>query len=87
MSAIRIRALDHVVLRVSDVARSLRFYCDVLGCSEERRIIEPGNRFPCNVGGIEHLDAYPKGPPFPLPQRAVPAAHAAARFAPAAVCR
>ena len=25
MSAIRIRALDHVVLRVSDVARSLRF--------------------------------------------------------------
>jgi len=38
VSAIRIRTLDHVVLRVSDVARSLRFYCGVLGCSEERRI-------------------------------------------------
>lgn len=38
MSAIRIRALDHVVLRVVDVDRSLRFYCDVLGCTEERRV-------------------------------------------------
>ena len=37
MSAIAIRGLDHVVLRVSDVARSLRFYCGVLGCVEERR--------------------------------------------------
>jgi catechol 2,3-dioxygenase-like lactoylglutathione lyase family enzyme len=26
-----------VVLRVSDVPRSLRFYCGVLGCVEERR--------------------------------------------------
>jgi catechol 2,3-dioxygenase-like lactoylglutathione lyase family enzyme len=38
MTAIRIRALDHVVLRVVDVNRSLRFYCDVLGCTEERRV-------------------------------------------------
>ncbi len=38
MKPIEIRGLDHVVLRVSDVARSLRFYCEVLGCSEERRI-------------------------------------------------
>ncbi len=38
MRPIEIRGLDHVVLRVSDVARSLRFYCEVLGCSEERRI-------------------------------------------------
>ena len=37
MSAITVRGLDHVVLRVSDVARSLRFYCDVLGCAVERR--------------------------------------------------
>ena len=35
--AIRISALDHVVLRVSDVDRALAFYCDVLGCREERR--------------------------------------------------
>jgi catechol 2,3-dioxygenase-like lactoylglutathione lyase family enzyme len=38
MTAIEIRAIDHVVLRVRDLARSLRFYCDVLGCETERRI-------------------------------------------------
>jgi glyoxylase I family protein len=38
MSAIEIRCLDHVVVRVVDPARSLRFYCDVLGCVEERRL-------------------------------------------------
>jgi glyoxylase I family protein len=38
MTAIQIRTLDHVVLRVSDALRSLRFYCDVLGCEEERRV-------------------------------------------------
>jgi catechol 2,3-dioxygenase-like lactoylglutathione lyase family enzyme len=37
MSAIEIRGLDHVVLRVADVERALRFYCGVLGCTEERR--------------------------------------------------
>lgn len=34
--------LDHVVLRVSDVAASMRFYCDALGCHEERRLGELG---------------------------------------------
>ena len=38
MTAIRIRGLDHVVLRVSDLATSIDFYCDVLGCNEERRL-------------------------------------------------
>jgi len=38
MSAIEIRGLDHVVLRVADLERSLRFYCGALGCAEERRI-------------------------------------------------
>ena len=42
MSAIEIRAIDHVVLRVADVARSLAFYRDVLGCVEERRVDELG---------------------------------------------
>jgi len=32
-----IRGLDHVVLRVRDVARVERFYCEVIGCSLERR--------------------------------------------------
>jgi catechol 2,3-dioxygenase-like lactoylglutathione lyase family enzyme len=38
MGAIEIRGIDHVVLRVRDVERALRFYCGVLGCREERRI-------------------------------------------------
>jgi glyoxylase I family protein len=33
---IRIREIDHLVLRVVDLERMLRFYCDVLGCSIER---------------------------------------------------
>ncbi len=35
---IRMRGLDHVVLRVSDLERSLAFYAGVMGCIEERRI-------------------------------------------------
>lgn len=34
---IRIRDLDHLVLRVVDVEAMLGFYCNVLGCSIERR--------------------------------------------------
>jgi len=29
--------LDHVVLRIADLDRSLAFYCDILGCVMERR--------------------------------------------------
>lgn len=35
---VRIRDIDHVVLRVRDLDRSLRFYVGVLGCREERRV-------------------------------------------------
>jgi glyoxylase I family protein len=34
---IRIREIDHLVLRVVDLDRMLAFYCDVLGCTVERR--------------------------------------------------
>ena len=34
---IRIREIDHLVLRVVDVDEMLRFYCDALGCTVERR--------------------------------------------------
>jgi catechol 2,3-dioxygenase-like lactoylglutathione lyase family enzyme len=32
-----LRDIDHLVLRVIDLDRMQRFYCDVLGCSVERR--------------------------------------------------
>lgn len=34
---IHIRDIDHLVLRVVDLDRMLRFYCDALGCTVERR--------------------------------------------------
>jgi catechol 2,3-dioxygenase-like lactoylglutathione lyase family enzyme len=37
VSAIQIREIDHLVLRVVDLNIVQRFYCDVLGCSVERR--------------------------------------------------
>jgi catechol 2,3-dioxygenase-like lactoylglutathione lyase family enzyme len=39
---IRIRDLDHLVLRVTDLPAMLRFYCDGLGCVVERRQDEIG---------------------------------------------
>lgn len=36
MNPIRIRALDHIVLRVADLDRAKAFYRDVLGCPEEK---------------------------------------------------
>ena len=40
--AIKVLGIDHVVLRVADVERAIRFYCDVLGCREERRAADIG---------------------------------------------
>ena len=34
---IHLRELDHLVLRIVNLDRMLRFYCDVLGCTVERR--------------------------------------------------
>lgn len=34
---LRIREIDHIVLRVTNLDRMLEFYCEVLGCSIERR--------------------------------------------------
>ena len=38
----RLRQLDHVVLRVRGVAAMQQFYCEVLGCQEEKRQDEIG---------------------------------------------
>ena len=37
-----IGGLDHIVLRVRSLEAALAFYCEVLGCSEERRLDELG---------------------------------------------
>ena len=37
-----VRGLDHVVLRVADLERSIAFYADVLGCLVERRVDDVG---------------------------------------------
>ena len=66
-----LKGLDHIVLRVSDTARAVRFYCDVLGCREERRIesigmvqlragaslidILPGGGQGGDAGNMDHL--------------------------------
>jgi catechol 2,3-dioxygenase-like lactoylglutathione lyase family enzyme len=39
---IDVLGIDHCVLRVADMARSLRFYGEVLGCHEERRLADLG---------------------------------------------
>jgi glyoxylase I family protein len=38
----RIRQLDHLVLRVADLQRSVDFYCGILGCTQERHQQELG---------------------------------------------
>ncbi|AEK59920.1 VOC family protein [Collimonas fungivorans] len=35
---IHIREIDHIVLRVTDLEQMLRFYCDALGCTVDRRL-------------------------------------------------
>ncbi len=38
----KLAQIDHVVLRVNDMQRALAFYCGVLGCTEERRVMQFG---------------------------------------------
>ncbi len=58
MKALDVLAIDHVVLRVASLERALRFYCDVLGCREERRI-DPVGLVQLRAGSslIDLLDA------------------------------
>ena len=59
---IAIKSLDHVVLRVADTQRAIRFYCDVLGCREERRVesiglvqLRAGGSWPWTMRGVHSL--------------------------------
>ncbi|MFL2545931.1 MAG: VOC family protein [Candidatus Rariloculaceae bacterium] len=48
-SDIRIRKLDHVVIRAREPERMVAFYCDVLGCTLEK--------YSTAVAGLVHLRA------------------------------
>lgn len=39
---IQLKTIDHIVLRVTDIERSMAFWRDVLGCSLERELTELG---------------------------------------------
>lgn len=39
---IEIIAIDHVVLRTNQLTEMMHFYCDILGCVEERRLDDLG---------------------------------------------
>jgi catechol 2,3-dioxygenase-like lactoylglutathione lyase family enzyme len=42
VGAVDVVGIDHVVLRVANLERALRFYREVLGCREERRVATLG---------------------------------------------
>ncbi len=42
LGKIQLREIDHIVLRVVDLDKMVGFYCDVLGCTVERRQDEIG---------------------------------------------
>jgi glyoxylase I family protein len=42
VDGLRIREIDHIVLRVRDLDAMIGFYCNVLGCTVERRQDEIG---------------------------------------------
>ena len=55
--AFSIRQLDHVVVYVADMQRALRFYCDTLGCTVERR---PSERLVQMRAGASMIDLMQK---------------------------
>lgn len=59
-SALRVVGLDHVVLRVASLERSIAFYGEVLGCPVERELKEP--RLVQLRAGSSMIDLMPCGP-------------------------
>ena len=66
MSALVISNIDHVVIRAVDVERAIRFYADVLGCQEVRRVERLGLiQMRAGASMIDLIDAKdnpPQGP-------------------------
>jgi len=67
-AAIRVAALDHLVLRVADLDRAIKFYGEVLGCHVERRLEEP--KLVQLRAGASMIDLVPAGSgPQPIEAR------------------
>jgi len=58
--AIQVAGLDHLVLRVVDLDRAIKFYGEVLGCHVERRLDEP--KLVQLRAGTSMIDLVPAGP-------------------------
>ena len=58
--AIVVAGLDHLVLRVADLDRAIKFYGEVLGCHVERRLEEP--KLVQLRAGASMIDLVPAGP-------------------------
>jgi catechol 2,3-dioxygenase-like lactoylglutathione lyase family enzyme len=59
-NAIQVAGLDHLVLRVADLDRAIKFYGEVLGCHVERRLDEP--KLVQLRAGSSMIDLVPAGP-------------------------
>ena len=59
--AINVAGLDHLVLRVADLDRAIKFYGEVLGCHVERRLEEP--KLVQLRAGASMIDLVPGGGP------------------------
>jgi glyoxylase I family protein len=57
--ALRVAGLDHLVLRVSDMDRAIKFYGEVLGCRVERRLDRIG--LVQLRAGTSMIDLVPRG--------------------------
>lgn len=67
---ISFKGIDHVVLRVTDIARSLAFYRDVLGLTVERIIDDmPLYQLRCGAHLIDLVVATPESPLAPREAR------------------
>ena len=65
---IQVAGLDHLVLRVADLDRAIRFYGEVLGCHVERRLDEP--KLVQLRAGASMIDLVPAGPAPQSPEAA-----------------
>ena len=60
----RVTALDHLVLTVTDIPRSIAFYCDVLGMvAEAFRVADGSTRWALKFGG-QKINLHPADGPF-----------------------